>query len=297
MNLLISHTQPGRQSGAEANLDSTTALLMLLAGVLHAGWHAIVKTGNGLSTLAGMGLASAALTAPFLVYVSIPPLSVWPVIALSLLLYGCYKAGLAVAYEQGDLSKAYPLARGMVPLCAAPLSCFALHQLPNDGQLAGIAIVSAGVLALALERAAAPIDGRLILAAFGASLMVAGYSVVDAYCTRTSGWASFTVWLIVLDSLTFFAAAWILRGPIIFSQMKAAKLPAAIAGVLGTCSFVVFVWALSRNPVAVVVAFRECSVLFATLIGLFILRERISKRRIIAVGVIAAGLIPLSALR
>jgi drug/metabolite transporter (DMT)-like permease len=279
-------------------LDATTALLMLAAGILHAGWHAIVKTGNSLATLAGMGLASAALALPFLAFVAAPPLSLWPVLCVSLALHAGYKTSLALAYEHGDLSRAYPLARGLVPLFAAPLSYFALHQLPAPGQLVGILVVSAGVLGLALERVGSIVNRRLLLGALGAGCMVAGYSVVDAYGTRAdTGWASFTAWLIVLDSLTFLATARLIRGPLLWSEFRVDSGRTIIAGGLGVCSFAVFVWALSRQPVAVVVAFRECSVLFATLIGWLILRERVTGWRIAAVGSIAVGLILVAAWR
>jgi drug/metabolite transporter (DMT)-like permease len=270
---------------------------MLSAGLLHASWHAIVKTGNGLSTLAGMGIVSAVLTLPFLFFVTIPPLAVWPALVLSLALHSGYKVSLALAYEQGDLSKAYPLARGIVPLCAAPLSYLLLQQVPTGEQLIGIIIVSAGVLALATERVGVSIDRRLILAALGASLMVAGYSVVDGYGTRRTEWSSFTAWLIVLDSLMFLGIARALRGRKLWSHIAEAKGPNAAAGFLGLCSFTVFVWALSRNPVAVIVAFRECSVIFAMIIGFAILGEGISGRRIAAVGSVAVGLFLIATLR
>ena len=130
-------------------MDGSTALLMLFAGLLHAVWHAIVRAGSGLPILAGMGLISAALTVPFIFFVPVPPLSLWPVFALSLALHAAYKVSLAIAYEQGDLSKTYPLARGLIPICAALLSYIFLSQLPNAAQLIGIAVVSAGALGLA----------------------------------------------------------------------------------------------------------------------------------------------------
>jgi drug/metabolite transporter (DMT)-like permease len=278
-------------------VDITTAVLMLAAGLLHASWHAIVKTGSGLSTLAGMGIVSAALTLPLLFFLDVPPLSVWPVLAVSLALHSGYKASLARAYQQGDLSKAYPLARGIVPLFAASLSYVLLQQAPSAGQFIGIVIVSAGVLALATERVGASIDGRLVIAALGASLMVAGYSVVDGYGTRITDWASFTAWLIVLDSTLFLGIARLLRGPRLWPQMARNKGSNLAAGILGLCSFTVFVWALSRNPVAIIVAFRECSVIFATIIGASILRERISPRRLSAIGAVAGGLFLIATLR
>jgi hypothetical protein len=57
---------------------------MLVAGLFHAGWHAIVKTGRSLSLLAGMGLVIASLAFPFLFFVPTPSGEVWPILLLSL---------------------------------------------------------------------------------------------------------------------------------------------------------------------------------------------------------------------
>ena len=70
-----------------------------------------------------------------------------------------------------------------------------------------------------------------------------------------------------------------------------------IAGVLGVTSFAVFLWALSRNPIANVVAFRECSVLFATLIGVLFLGEPATRRRLACPASIAVGLMLIAAVK
>jgi drug/metabolite transporter (DMT)-like permease len=127
--------------------------------------------------------------------------------------------------------------------------------------------------------------------------MVAGYSVVDAAGTRQEeGWGSFTAWIIVLDSLTFLAVALLLRGRQMVSDILAARSAILVAGVLGLSSFAIFLWALSRNPIANVVAFRECSVLFATLIGILYLKETASRRRIACAALIAIGLVLVASL-
>ena len=118
----------------------------------------------------------------------------------------------------------------------------------------------------------------------------------DSYGARAAAdWWSFTVWLIVLDSIAFVAVARAIRGPLLWPQIGTSGLRTAMAGALGAGSFVVFIWALNRNPVAVVVAFRECSVVFATLIGIWVLKETVSSRRLVAVGLITAGLILIAA--
>lgn len=52
-------------------------------------------------------------------------------------------------------------------------------------------------------------------------------------------------------------------------------------------------WAMTRAPVASVAALRETSVLFAALIGVWLLKERFRMQRAIGTGVIVAGVIAL----
>jgi drug/metabolite transporter (DMT)-like permease len=279
-------------------VDLATAALMLIAGVFHASWHAIVKTGSSLLVLAGMGLVSAVITLPFLFFVQPPSLDLWPILLISLSLHAAYKVSLALAYERSELSRAYPLARGMVPLFATPLSYVLLHQLPKPMQLAGIVVVVCGALGLAIEPKRETVHVRTLLAATGASVMVAGYSVVDALGARgPSGWSSFTAWLIVLDSLSFLAVARCICGSSIWTGVRGAIGNVIVAGTLGVLSFAVLLWALSRNPVASVVAFRECSVFFAALIGALLLKEAISFKNVMSISLIAIGLIIVATLK
>jgi len=272
-------------------VDSAAVILMLIAG-LHASWHAIVKTGRSLSVLAGMGLVSAVVTLPFLFFVPVPSSEVWLVLLLSLFLHAAYKVSLALAYQGSELSKAYPLARGLVPLFATPLSCILLLQLPKPMQLAGIVVTVCGAVGLAIGPKRSIFHIRTLFAAVGASAMVAGYSVVDALGTRgPSGWLSFTAWVIVLDSLSFLAVARSIRGPLIWAEVRGAIWTTLAAGILGVSSFAVLLWALSRNPVASVVAFRECSVVFATLIGVLMLKEHGSYRKFLSITLVVIGLI------
>jgi drug/metabolite transporter (DMT)-like permease len=161
-------------------VDPTAVILMLVAGLFHAGWHAIVKTGRSLSVLAGMGLVSAVVALPFLFFVPIPSREVWLILLLSLFLHAAYKVSLALAYDGGELSRAYPLARGLVPLFAAPLAYMFLQQLPEPMQLAGIVVTVCGAIGIATEPGRSSYHVRTLFAAAGASTMVAAYSVVDA---------------------------------------------------------------------------------------------------------------------
>jgi multidrug transporter EmrE-like cation transporter len=150
-------------------LDPLAAVLMLLAGLLHASWHAMVKTGSGIAILAGMGLVSALLTLPWLFVVPMPSGTTWLIILASLMLHGGYKVSLAAAYRSSELGRSYPIARGTVPVFATVIAYLSLQQLPGAAQFAGILVSTTGILGLALDRSHGRFSHGALLAAICAA--------------------------------------------------------------------------------------------------------------------------------
>ena len=281
----------------EGLLDLLTVALLLVAALLHAGWHSLVKAGDDqVLMLAGMGLVAAIAALAVVPFVPVPPPVIWPVLAVSVVLHVGYKLCLSSAYAHGDLGEAFPLARGMVPPFATGIAYATLGQLPSLGQALGIVAVSAGLLAVMLERRRQA-NWRLWTAAAGAGLAVAAYTVLDAYGIRLFGnWLAFTCWLIVADNVTFLALSRAARGPDVWRELAKRRWRVLASGALGLASFCVFLWALSRGPVGAVSALRETSMLFAIGLGILIHREPMSAGRIggallmiLGVAAIAAG--------
>lgn len=89
-------------------MDLYTLSLMLFAGLLHASWHGLVKSGTDqILNLAGMGAVAALFAASVLPFVSTPPPVVWPVLAVSICLPSGYRIFLARAYSRDDLGKRF----------------------------------------------------------------------------------------------------------------------------------------------------------------------------------------------
>jgi drug/metabolite transporter (DMT)-like permease len=269
---------------------------MLAAGLLHASWHSLVKSGTDqIGVLAGMGIVAGVVAVGALPFLPAPPRAIWPVLALSVALHVAYKLCLTSAYAQGEFGQAFPLARGTIPLFATVIAFASLGQVPTAGQCSGIGLISGGLLVLSLGRLRGPGPWRLIAAAAGAGAAVACYSVVDAYGTRLYGdWAGFTAWLIILDNIAFLSVTRALRGPTFWADLAAMRLRVIASGVLGLLSFCVFLWALSRSPVGAVTALRETSVLFAVLIGAALHHELVSPRRVGGAACILAGVLAIA---
>lgn len=206
-------------------LDTWTVVFLLLASLLHALWHSLVKYGTDrVVVLAGMGLVAAVAAGCVLPFLPFPALKVWLVIAGAVALHVGYKFALARSYAFGDLGQAYPLARGFVPLFSTAIAFIFLAQTPTSSQLLGIAFVSAGLMWLSGHAIRRGVDRRIFLAAMAAGFTVAGYSVVDAYGTRLNGdWASFTAWLIVADSLTFLLLIYCVKGGRLWQELWLAR--------------------------------------------------------------------------
>jgi drug/metabolite transporter (DMT)-like permease len=277
-------------------LDVMTISLMLAAGLLHASWHSIVKSGqNHITVLAGMGTVAGLWAVAALPFVPFPAAEIWPVLLLSVGLHIAYKLCLAGAYARGDFGQVFPLARGMVPLLATVIAFIGLDQVPSINQCVGIVMVSSGLLLLSLDKIYGLARWPLLLTAAAAGAAVALYSTVDAYGTRLFGnWLGFTAWLIVLDSFAFLLLSRILRGPVLWSEFSAARWRVVVSGILGLLSFCVFLWALSRNPVGAVTTIRETSMLFAMAIGVILHREPLSLRRINGAVLILSALVVIT---
>lgn len=274
-------------------MDSTVVAMLLLAALLHASWHALIKTaGDRLVGLAGMNIVSTAVSLALLPLVTVPAAAVWPVLLFSVVLHNLYKVGLAQVYRHGDLSQAYPIARGISPLIATVIAWGVLGEVLEAGQMAGVGLVSAGLIAIGMERRGGALSPALLASAGLTGFLVAVYSVVDAYGTRVSGnWVSYAVWLVAMDGAVFVAVMSRLRGRALWSIVGREWRRTLISGLLGVGAFGVFLWALSRGAVGGVSALRETSVLFASLIGIFVLKERWSVSRLSGAMLITLGII------
>jgi drug/metabolite transporter (DMT)-like permease len=271
-------------------MELQVAVAVLVAALLHAAWHGLVKSsGDQVTALAGMNLVSGAVALASIPFVRAPSGPVAAIIALSVLMHVGYKVALARLYQRADLSVAYPLARGLTPVLATLLGLTAIGERPSPWQLLGVLSISVGISCLLLDRARRPTWTTLLLAS-AVGLAVAVYSVIDAYGVRLNAdWFGFTAWLVASDSLVFVGYALATRGSRAMLAWRSGWGRTLVSGLLGTASFGVFIWALSRAPVGPVSALRESSIIFASLIGMFFLREQVTIARVIAALLVVAG--------
>lgn len=264
--------------------------LVLFGALLHATWNALVKAGSEKSLDAAMvALGAAAVALPFLPLLPLPRSEAWPFILISAVLQFAYFQLVAASYRAGDIGLVYPLMRGTAPLIVAATSSIVVGEDLTGGALAGILTISAGVLTLALESGKG--GKQAIALALLNSCVIASYTFVDGIGARVSGNAiSYTLWMAPLPPVLLFGWAFTTRGvrPVL-RHVRHHWWRGLIGGGGSLVAYGLALWAMTKAPVATVAALRETSILFAVVISVVFLKERVSIWRIAAALVIALG--------
>ncbi|MFX0545343.1 EamA family transporter [Roseovarius sp. S1116L3] len=277
-------------------MSLTVFLAVIGAALLHAVWNAAVKGGTDKKLAMGavvVGHTPFALAA--IAYAPLPNAEALPWMTAALALHMGYQLFLMRAYEMGDLSQVYPIARGSAPLIVAVVSVTALGVHLSGAELLAVAIIALGIISLAAVRRADGLrNGRAAGMALITGMFIASYSLVDGYGARIAGTSlGFYAWTALVNSLlmALYLGA---RYPGTLRRMAG---PGRVIFVLGGgASFVAYAlvtWAFTQAPIALVTALRETSVVFALLIGVFFLKERLDLAKVLATAGMLAGAVLL----
>ena len=277
-------------------LDPEIIGLVLLAALMHASWNAVVKSDRDrLLSMGVVMLAGAVFGVVVAVFVPFLDLKAWAVMIASVVIHNFYYYFLLRAYAHGDLGHVYPIARGLGPLLVAMVSGSVLGEALRFSEAVGVVLISCGIIGLSFAGGwrQAFQQGWGTTFAVLTGLTIAGYTVVDGLGARASGSPlGYIAWLNILEGpwvllIGFwrrgFAPAW--------QHVIAYGWRSALGGVIATIGYGIAIWALSLGAMAHVAALRETSVLFAALMGTFLLGETMGWRRIVAAATIVAGLL------
>lgn len=262
--------------------------IVLFAALLHAVWNAIIKGGaDKILTTVLILLGSALVSGLMLPFLALPAPASWPYLAVSTGLQAGYFILVAMTYRIADMSLVYPLMRGTAPMLVTLVSLPLLGEALAPVALGGIGLICAGIMTLALG---AHGNRQGVVMALATAVVIASYTIVDGTGARLSRDAvSYTIWLNLLSGLPF--GFWVLiRRPPGFRAYLRGNWHLGLIGGVGTlASYGLALWAMMEAPIALVAALRETSILFAALISALVLRERISRRRMLAALLILAG--------
>jgi drug/metabolite transporter (DMT)-like permease len=277
--------------------------LVLTSAVMHASWNFLAKTvGGGMAAVWLYSTIATVIYLPLAVAVLIvqqPTLGARELLFLggTCLLHIAYYFLLQRGYHSGDLSLVYPLARGTGPALSVVGAILLLGERPSAGAFGGALLVSVGVFILmgnpftlrGRDNGAAVIYGLLC------GLSIAAYTLWDKQAVTAFlippvilTWAGNAVQAVVLapNAARYretVRAAW--------NDHRRAVIG---VGILDSLSYILFLIALSFGTVSLLSPLRQTSILIGAFMGVRLLSEDASRRRLVAAGVMLVGLIALA---
>lgn len=280
-------------------LDAPVVLLVLLAAIMHATWNAFVRSGSDtMLSLFSIKAPTILVAICVLLVTGLPAMESTPYLLASVAINGGYFYFLTKAYDTGDLSVCYPIARGVAPATVLLLSVSILGESPPLSAYAGVAVVSFGILVLAWRHDRSLPRPAGMMWALAVGLTIAGYTLTDGIGARLSGNPiGYTAVLNILTGILLCGAVLVLRGRGAAFASLARWKTGFVGGTLMFGAYALVIYALTRAPVASVAALRETGVIFAAIIGTLVLKEPLGRRRVVASVFVAAGVAILVAYR
>lgn len=267
--------------------------LVLLAALLHASWNAITKSSeDGLLAIWLIALFSGVLGAIGAFFVPFPLAEAWPFLIASAGIHLAYMLFLVHAYRLGDLSRVYPIARGLAPVVVALLAALFIGERPTSAQTVGLVLCCAAIVSLVFaDSGNSQVSGRAVAAAVATGLMIATYTVVDGSGVRKAGDPlSYVAWNLLLDAIPLTFVVFYKRSGQIWEFTRNYGLHSMAGGAMAAVAYGIVLWAMSRGAMASVASLRETSVVFAALIGTRLLGEPLGTRRMLAAAGVVVGL-------
>lgn len=275
-------------------------LLLLVAAAMHAVWNGMVKGAQDAVVMAcWVYCGSAVALAPLLPFVPPLPAEGWMILAVHYVLHMFYKYLLVRMYQVGDFSRVFPIARGTAPVLVTLAAIPVAGEVPPPLAMAGVAVICLGLVTFAAEPGAlhrASLPSFLLAGAAG--LVVSAYTIVDALGVRLEGAGlTYFVWLFVGDGIGMAALGLWWRGRNLWRLMRPHWKIGLTGPLLSIGNFAIVLWVVTFTPIGLVAAVRETSIVIAALIGVVLFKEGFGPRRVLAAGIIVAGVAMLNLVR
>ena len=267
---------------------------VLCAAFLHAFWNFLVKKNEdkALAVIAVcLGHLPFALVA--MMFSGLPPASSYSYVLLSAFLHTAYQVFLIHAYRFGELSAVYPIARGLSPLLLM-IAGFVLGQdILSPYQIMAVCLIGLSLLIFGFSQYQLSKKGvKGVLLAVATGFFIASYSLVDGLGTRDAQNAvAFYAALALVNSLFMTAYFLIWHRSSLWALPTKGQRIFWIGGGASYLAYLTVLWACLHAPIAVVSSIRETSTLIAVLLGVFLLKEKMTWGKASAVCLILTGVL------
>jgi drug/metabolite transporter (DMT)-like permease len=275
-------------------MENSDFLFLLLSSLMHAGWNFYAKRSpaNKVVILWMGWMCAGFITLPFAIWTADFSQFGWHWIALLCLtvsIHAVYLYSLGSCYNVGEMSIIYPISRGIaIFMTVTIMLVFNLEEISSRGVLGVISlIIGIGFITIKrfrdLERRAIMINAAKV------GVFVSLYSIVDKFSLQYIPAflyisLMFTMTGLVLSPMMFFKLR--SHALVVFNKHRSYS---AMIGLVSFTTYYMVLLALDSAPASYVVALREISIVFGSILGMWLLKEEKSKRKIIGIIIITAS--------
>ncbi len=289
-------------------MESAPLLLIIVSAFSHATWNVLAKKGEDKEAYMWIMVTTSLVTLIPVYIVILPdwsfPLAALPYMLVSAVAEVLYFISLGKAYELGDLSVVYPLARSS-PLFLTILAVLFLNESISAWGVAGIALMLIGVYtihlrSLDLKDITLPLRslrGRASQFAILTALGTTVYSLADKMGVTAVDPIAYSLWLeaFIVPLLTV-AILWRRGKDAMAREWRNSRVNATAGGFLMRFGYVLVLIAMSRVQVSYILAIRQISVVLGAAAGVLLLRERYGRVRLVSSTIIFLGVYILAVL-
>jgi uncharacterized membrane protein len=266
-------------------MEITSLLLVITSAFIHAFWNMLAKKASHKlsflwwSLIFGFGIYSFFFFTFAYDHAPIPSQG-FIFILLSAIFHAMYFTSLGVAYDRGDLSLIYPIARSAPIFVLVAAILFLGESLSLPGIL-GILIVVFGAYIIgfptfSLTHFVRPIrllKDRSYQLAWLTALIISLYSVNDKLGVRYVHPFLYLYLVHMLTCILFSPYVLIRKKASLFQELRGKKSLIILGGIMIPSSYLLILYAMTVGNVSYIVAVRQLSIVFAVLLGSLLLKE------------------------
>lgn len=274
-------------------------LLVIASGMAHAVWSLFTKKSLNKSVFLWsiMMLCTVLLLPTLVIELWQNPLtwSAYGLLFISVILQALYSWLLSQTYELGDLSQIYPIMRGTSTLLVPIIGVVLLNESLSALGWIGITLMLSGFIILSGvgSRHKSPKTQwqslKPIVMALCVGLCTTCYVFVDKLNLQHIS----PLALLEVTNIGFVAGLTplVLKSRQLRKEWQINRSTILLGAVLNPGSYLLFLFAMQQAPMAHISPLRETGTVFATFLGVLILKERQGMKRIACSMVITCGII------
>ena len=289
-------------------MESLAVALILISAASHAAWNYLAKGSRDKdSFMLLINLTSQVTLLPVFIFILKDwalPVGALPFLVASAIAEAVYFLALSRAYDAGDLSVVYPIARS-APLFVAIAGALFLDEPLTLTGIAGILLVLAGVYIINLKSIrinnlldplhsfSGPAFGFALIAAIGTT----AYSLSDKVAVTRVDPILYDFWLEIAITIALASIVLQKRGlGNLATEWGGAWKKITLSGALMRGGYLMVLVAMTLAPVGYLLALRQISVVIGALLGVALLGEGYSAPRLLGSAIIFVGVYVIAAL-